>query len=565
MLRNHLEQLLNRWGQAQNPVLTASVEHCKDPRHGHFQTNMAMIHGKTLGRNPRELANEIVEFCKTDSQIESISVAGPGFINFTLKRDAILNALKGLQNDPSLGLAQAKNLSSIVIDYSAPNVAKPMHVGHIRSTILGEVLARILRAVGHKVIGDNHLGDWGTQFGMMILGYKRNPHIDPQNAIVAMENIYKEINAECKDNANTLEEAKQELVKLQNGDAENLRIWQLFRDLSQEEFDSVYNRLGVKFDVTLGESFYNPWLKDIVSDLLEKKIAVQSEGAVVIFFPENDALKDNPFLIQKADGASLYSTTDLATIQYRVREFKADRMIYVVDGRQQLHFQQLFAAARKWGYDKVVYEHAWFGSILGKDKKPFKTREGGVIKLKELLDEAESRALAILKEKRPDLSNDKAPHLARIIGLGALKYADLAQNRNLDYIFDWDKLLAFDGNTAPYLINAYVRTRSILRKAGSFATPESFDVEHDLDLELARKLLDFSDVVQLIATELRPHHLCVYLYELASLFHRFFENCPVLQAGRENLKWTRLALCSLTGDVLRKGLNLLSIETVEEM
>ncbi|MFH1066473.1 MAG: arginine--tRNA ligase [bacterium] len=569
-LLQRLEKKIAPWATQHCPDVSAPasgwVTPCQDPRFGHFQTNLAMVAAKQMKRNPREFAQELVAFCASDPWLEPPQIAGPGFVNLTFSREGIRQAFADLLKDLRLGVPEAEPKETCVVDFSSPNVAKAMHVGHIRSTILGDSLARLLRALGHKVVTDNHLGDWGTQFGKILLGYKQagSPTLDQQNAIAQMEEFYRTTHQACEKDDALLAQAREELLKLQSGDAENLRLWNLFRELSQKEFDAIYERLGVKFDYTLGESFYNPWLKEIAQELLEKGIAEKSQGATVVFFPGVKELEDKPFLIEKSDGAALYATTDLATIRYRVREFQPDAMIYVTDGRQQLHFNQLFHAARRWGYN-MRFEHAWFGSILGKDKKPLKTRDGSPIKLRELLDEAETRATAILQEKRPDLPAEKAVRLAKVIGIGALKYADLAQNRNLDYVFDWDKLLAFDGNTAPYLINAYVRTRSILRKAGAVEKSDVLQMEHELDFELTRKLIDFGDAVILAADELRPHHLCGYLYDLASLFHRFFEHCPVLQAGSEDLKQTRLRLCQKTGDVLAKGLNLLGIETVEEM
>lgn len=571
-LSKRLEKLVSSWAEKNCPEVLSSqdelIKPCQEAKFGHFQTNLAMVAAKKLKRNPRELAQEIVKHSASDPWLEPVQIAGQGFVNFTFSKKGTLAAFNEFLKDKHLGIPQADKPETSIVDFSSPNVAKSMHVGHIRSTILGWSISQLLRALGNKVVTDNHLGDWGTQFGKILLGYKKAgcPPLDSQNAIAQMEKFYQETHQACEKDEKLLEQARQELVKLQSGDKENLRLWQLFRDYSQKEFDVIYKRLGVSFDRTLGESFYNPWLKDVVVDLKKKGIAQESQGAIVIFFPGVKELEDKPFLIEKSDGAALYATTDLATIQYRAKEFHSDEMIYVTDGRQQLHFNQLFHAAKRWGYDNIRFEHAWFGSILGKDKKPLKTRDGTPLKLRELLDEAESRADAILKEKRPDLSEEKAKNLAKVIGIGAVKYADLMQNRNIDYIFDWDKLLAFDGNTAPYLINAYVRTRSILRK--SDAKPDlkkSLSAEHELDFDLMRKLIDFGDMVSLAAAELRPHYLCTYLYELASLFHRFFENCPVLKASSEELKNSRLVLCQFTGDILAKGLDLLGIEIVEEM
>lgn len=538
-----------------------------------------MAAARPLRRNPREVADELVRHCAADPALEPATIAGPGFVNFRFTRSALEEAAGRLLTDPGAAIDPAATARTIVVDFSGPNVAKEMHVGHIRSTILGDAIARILTALGHHVIRDNHLGDWGTQFGKMILGYKRAgcPALEPANAIAAMEEFYRTIHEASQHDPELLELARQELVKLQHGDPENTRIWQTFRDLSQAAFDAIYQRLDVRFDYTLAESFYNPWLNEVVDELLQRGIARESEGAVAVFHDpaqpqekspflvkNKDQWVDVPFLIRKKDGAALYATTDLATVRYRVREWKADEIIYVTDGRQQQHFAQLFDTCRRWGY-APVFHHVWFGAVLGSDGKPLKTRDGTPIKLRELLDEAEARAAAILRQKRPDWPEDKLSHAARIIGIGALKYADLCQNRNLDYTFDWDKLLAFDGNTAPYLLNAYVRTRSILRKAPVWPERAILKFVHQLEDDLARQIVAFSDVLHAVTVEYRPHLLCAYLYDTAALFHQFFEKCPVLKAETEALRASRLALCQLTGQTLRRGLELLGIETLEEM
>lgn len=568
-LLTFLEKRVEEWTKQNCPqvLIAGLVQPCKEARHGHFQTNVAMLAAKQMGKNPREVAQQVVEFFANDQDLNTPQIAGPGFVNFTFNPEAIERAFKDLVNDPHFGIPQAKKPQVCVVDYPSADIAKPLHVGHIRSLVQGESHYRVLKAVGHKVISDNHIGDWGTQFGKILLGYKRagRPEMKAETAMEKLESFYKTAHRECEADPELMNQARQELVKLQNGDEENIRLWKMFSELSQKECNVIYERFNVKLDYTLGESFYNPWLKEVVQELLDLGIARRSEGAVVVFFDDDEELKDHPFLIQKSDGASLYATTDLATVMYRKKEWNVDRLIYVMDGRQQLHCKQLKATARRWGYGDIQFDHAWFGTILGQDKKPLKTRSGESIKLHSLLDEAQERARAVLLEKRPDISEEKAQHLSKVIGIGAIKYADLAQNRNLDYVFDWNKLLAFDGNTAPYLINAYVRTRSILRKAGENGKGKPFKPVHDLDFELTRKLLDFGDVVTLVASELRAHHLCGYLYELASLFHRFFEHCPVMQAETESLKYTRLQLCDMAGSILARGLYLLGIQVVEEM
>jgi arginyl-tRNA synthetase len=472
----------------------------------------------------------------------------------------------------------------VVIDFSSPNVAKPMHVGHIRSTALGDSLARTLRLLGHRVVTDNHIGDWGTQFGMLIVGWKRDLDATAlkADALAEMERIYKRISSECKEHPATLEAARQELVNLQNGSEENLRIWHEMIRLSQAQFDDFYGRLGVKFDHTLGESFYNPQLKSVVEELRGKNIATESDGAVCVFSDgalppkedpflknEDGEVKPNPFLIQKSDGAANYGTTDLATLAYRLATWQPQEIIYVTDGRQQLHFRQLFATFRRWRPDvNVRLAHVWFGSILGEDGKPFKTRLGDTVKLSALLDEAVERALKIVSEKNSELPEATRREIARVVGIGAVKYADLLPNRQSDYVFSWDKMLALAGNTAPYLQYAYARIRSIFRKGGASAAGDAGSngllLAAPEELALARHLLNFGLVLEAVAEEYRPNYLCNYLYELSAHYARFYENCPVLKAeGIERA--TRLVLCDLTGRVLKQGLELLGIDVLEQM
>jgi arginyl-tRNA synthetase len=466
---------------------------------------------------------------------------------------------------------KAEQAHTIIVDFSSPNVAKPMHVGHIRSTILGDCLARTLRLLGHHVVTDNHIGDWGTQFGKLIVGWKRQLdrtalQTDP---IGELEKLYKSVNSACESDPAMLDAARQELVKLQMGDPENLAIWQEMIALSQHEFHAIYERLGVRFDHTLGESFYNPRLKSVVQELRDKGLARESEGAIAVFFDDLPELKSQPALIQKSDGAANYTTTDLATLQYRLETWHPDEIIYVTDGRQQLHFKQLFAIFSRWHPEaKTKLAHVWFGSILGEDGKPFKTRTGEVVKLADLLDEAEVRALNIVSEKNPAMPEAARLEVARIVGIGAVKYADLLPNRQTDYVFSWEKMLALNGNTAPYLLYAYARTRSIFRKSEepSSASPfeGGFAVRAPEEITLAKHLLNFGLVLEMVAAEFRPNYLCNYLYELAGYFARFWENCPVLKAeGIE--RTTRLTLCDLTGRVLKQGLDVLGIETSERM
>jgi len=579
---------------------TPYVRPCLDSRHGDFQTNAALVYGKQTKANPGEVARLLAEGIDLDDVAEKPEIAGPGFLNFRLKPEYLARQIAERWADGRLGVSHVSAPETIVVDYSGPNIAKEMHVGHLRSTVLGDALARIYCFLGHKVIADNHLGDWGTGFGMILLGYKREG--DPEKLRVDpfghLEAIYQKIQREAKTDESVREAAKRELVLLQQGDAENRKLWEQFRKYSLDALEVIYQRLGVQFDYTLGESFYNDMLSDVVANLLKRGIARESEGAVAIFSdgklaPKDDpflvsddgGFRDNPLLVRKSDGGYNYATTDLATIRYRHDQFHAQRVIYVVDGRQQMHFKQLFAAVRRWGYDDMKLEHVWFGTILGPDKKPMKTKEGDNVKLKALLAEAEERAGKIIADKlsaqqarleektggiAPEIRLEMAEHtraaLARVVGLGALKYADLAQNRNLDYVFSWEKLLAFDGNTAPYVQNAYVRIRAIFRKAGlEQAAKAAVKLIEPAELALARKLLDFADSVFLAAEEYRPHYLCLYLFELATLFHKFYESCPVLGAKGDDVRDSRLVLCDFTARTLRQGLNLLGIDVVEQM
>jgi arginyl-tRNA synthetase len=591
-------------------LAAVSVRPCAESRFGDYQTSAVMALAKQRRANPRQLATAVLAQLDVAEWCEPPEIAGAGFINFRLKPSAVFRCLEEAARGEHLFFRRAAVPRTIVLDFSSPNVAKAMHVGHIRSTILGDCLARVFRLLGHRVITDNHLGDWGTQFGMLLVGWKTQ--LDPAalqaDPIAELERVYREVNARCDPqlpgfDPATLERARAELVKLQRGDAENLAIWRQMIALSRRQFDAIYARLGVKFDHTLGESFYQPRLQATVEELRRLGIARESEGAIVIFFDDVPELKATPALIQKSDGAFNYMTTDLATLAYRLETWQPDEIIYVTDARQQLHFKQLFAAFRRWwavrqtqgqppecaaerppsdaaprtplpALPKLV--HVWFGSILGEDKTPLKTRSGGTIKLADLLDEAEERAFAVVSQKNPDLPETQRRDIARVVGLGAIKYADLLPNRQSDYVFSWDKLLSLTGNTAPYLQYAYTRIRSIFRKATSGRpddsespltpqpSPSQGALQHPAELALAKHLLNFGLVLETVAEDCRPNFLCNYLYELAGLFTAFYENCPVLKAD-PMARATRLLLCDLTARVLRQGLEALGIETTEQM
>ena len=550
-------------------VTSVLVRPCPEPKFGDYQTNALIGLAKRNQLNPREFAAQVVDKLALDDCCEPVEIAGPGFLNFRLKTEAISDALVSAANREHLFFRTAESPRTIVIDYSSPNVAKPMHVGHIRSTILGYTLAKAFRLLGHKVVTDNHIGDWGTQFGKLLVGWKEHLHKAALNAdaLAEMERLYKLVTSACDENDSVLSRARQELVKLQDGDEENLGIWREMIELSRHQFDEIYNRLKVDFDETLGESFYNDRLKGVVDELTGREIAEDSEGAKVVYFNDQKALKKHPAMVQKSDGAANYTTTDLATLEHRENSWQPSEVIYVTDGRQQLHFQQLFALYTRWKPEHTMkLNHVWFGAILGENCKPFKTRSGEIIRLSDLLNEAEQRAFDAVTEKNPDLPEADRREIARVVGIGAIKYADLSGNRQSDYVFSWDNMLALVGNTAPYLLYAYTRIRSIFRKLdGETVTPPaSFALGQAEEVTLAKHLLRFGLVLEQVIDECRPNFLCNYLYELAGHFGSFYENCPVLQAEGET-RAQRLALCELAGQVLQTGLETLGLETTERM
>ncbi|HZV35560.1 MAG TPA: arginine--tRNA ligase [Verrucomicrobiae bacterium] len=562
---------------------TVLVRPCPDPKFGDYQSNSLMALAKERKMNPRQLAADVLGKLDVSEWCEKVEIAGAGFLNFRLKHSALVASLESAVRGEHLFFQKTSQPLTVVIDFSSPNVAKPMHVGHIRSTILGDSLARTLRLLGHHVITDNHIGDWGTQFGKLIVGWKTllDRAALQKDPIGEMERLYKTINTASETDPAMQERARQELVKLQSGDAENLAIWREMITLSEVQFETIYRRLGVKFDHTYGESFYNPMLKGVVQELREKGIAQESEGAICVFSdgsspPKHDPFlkqedgewKPNPALVQKSDGAANYATTDLATVKFRLETWHPNEIVYVTDGRQQLHFQQIFAIFRRWHPEAhVKLAHVWFGSILGEDGKPFKTRAGETVKLADLLDEAEERAFKVVSEKNPELPEWQRKEIARVVGIGAVKYADLLPNRQSDYVFSWDKMLALNGNTAPYLQYAYARICSIFRKGGvemRDAGAKKISLNAPAEHALAKHLLNFGLVLEAVIEEYRPNFLCNYLYELAGLFARFYESCPVLKAEPAE-RASRLALCDLTAKVLRQGLEVLGIETLEQM
>ena len=548
------------------PPERGEVVAAADTRFGDYQSNAAMVLAKEAKTNPRQLAAKIAAAFDGGDICGAAEIAGPGFLNFRLKPDWVASRLAALAGDARCGVPPAPEPRRIVIDFSSPNIAKPMHVGHIRSTILGDALARVARLLGHEVVTDNHLGDWGTQFGKVLHGWKHlldRAALD-RDPIAEMTRLYREVNALEQTDPDVHRAAREELVKLQQGDPENRAIWQQLVDLSWAEFQDIYDRLGVRFDERLGESFYDPALGALVEKLLAGGIAQVSEGAVCIFFPDIPQLADKPCLIRKSDGGFLYATTDLATIEYRAERWDPHAVWYVTGAPQQLHFQQVFAAARRMGV-RTQLEHIAFGSILGEDHKLMKTRSGDNVALRDLIDEAESRARALIEEKNPELPAEEKERTARIVGIGAVKYAELSQHRMTDYVFSWSKMLSFQGNTAPYLQNAYVRVRSIFRKLGA-GPGEAHDMQltEPTELALAKKLLQFGEVVPLVLHEFRPNLLANHLFETANAFHTFYEACPVLKSDGIT-RHSRLVLCEATARVLKQGLELLGVDVPERM
>ena len=542
------------------------VGQAADTRFGDYQSNAAMVLAKEKKTNPRQLAAEILAKLDVSGIAQAPEVAGAGFLNFRLEDSFLAASVSQLAADPRLGVALAAKPKKILVDFSSPNVAKPMHVGHIRSTILGDCLVRVARFLGHEVTADNHIGDWGTQFGKVIYGWKHflDREALDKDAIAELVRLYREVTRLEETDEDIKRTAREELVKLQAGDPENLSIWKQTVELSWREFEKLYGLLDIQFDERLGESAYNDALAPLCAELEKRGIARVSDGALCIFFPEIPALDGKPAIVRKSDGGFLYATTDLATIDYRVNRWHPDAIWYVVGAPQALHFQQIFAAAKMMGIHGDL-RHIAFGSILGEDRKIMKTRSGENVGLSEVLHEAIERARKILAARTEALPPEEAESTARLIGLGAVKYAELSQNRLTDYVFSWDKLLAFEGNTAPYLQNAYVRICSIFRKAGEPADPAAkIQITDSAERSLAIKLLQYAETLPVVLEDFRPNILANYLYELANTYHSFYEACPVLKA-EPALRASRLVLSDLTARTLSHGLGLLGIRCPERM
>ncbi len=575
------------------------VKPAQDVRFGDYQANCAMPLGKQLRRNPRDVAADIVARLDLAAVTEPPEIAGPGFINLRLRGDWLASRLRLLAADERLGVEPTTSPRTFVVDFSSPNVAKPMHVGHIRSTIIGDSITRLLRFLGHRVVTDNHIGDWGTQFGMLIFGYKHllDEQVFAARPVEELARLYRvvnwlgeapaadELSARAADDLKlaklagrfadatelakyVTEESRLETARLHTGDAANRALWQSFMPHCLADLDRVYDRLGIHFDHHFGESFYDPMLPAVVEDLLTKGIAEESDGAICVFL---DAAREKPpCLIRKRDGAFLYATSDLATVKHRVEQFHPDAILYVVGQPQALHFQQFFEVARRWGYTNVEFSHVAFGTILGRDGKPFRTRAGGTVGLEPLLDEAVQRARRIVDENSSHLAESERQQVAEAVGLGAIKYADLSVNRASDYTFDWDRMMATQGNTATYLQYAYARIQSIFRKgdvdvAALRRDPPTVAIGEPAERALAVAITRLPETLEDAAAEYKPNVIAGYLYALAETFSSFYNTCLVLQADSATTRASRLVLCDLTARVLRQGLELLGIRTIDQM
>ncbi|WP_437881910.1 arginine--tRNA ligase [Pseudomonas sp. LRF_L74] len=548
------------------------VENTKDKSNGDFASNIAMMLSKQAGMKPRDLAEKLVAALPADDGIAKVEIAGPGFLNFFQNSDALAQRLEAALADTRLGVRKSGASQRTVVDLSAPNLAKEMHVGHLRSTIIGDGVARVLEFLGDEVIRQNHVGDWGTQFGML-LAYMQEQPVGSDAELSDLETFYRAAKKRFDDSAEFADRARELVVKLQAGDAECLRLWHRFNDISLSHCQALYDRLGVKLSMAdvKGESAYNDDLAKVIADLDAKGLLTESDGARCVFMEEFKNAEGNPLplIVQKAGGGYLYATTDLAATRYRANVLKADRALYFVDQRQALHFQMVFAAARLAGFvpPSMDLEHMGFGTMNGADGKPFKTRDGGTVKLVDLLEEAEQRAYALVKGKNPELDDAELRQIASAVGIGAVKYADLSKHRTSDYSFNFELMLSFEGNTAPYLLYAYTRVASIFRKLGKGVDEIGGRITLVADQEqaLAGKLAQFADVLNGIADKGTPHLLCAYLYDLAGLFSSFYENCPVLTAEDETTRNSRLRLAALTGRTLKQGLELLGLRTLERM
>ncbi|MEC7823345.1 MAG: arginine--tRNA ligase [Pseudomonadota bacterium] len=572
LLISRFSEALTSMGISDAPV---PVARSGRPEFGEYQFNGAMALAKTLKQKPRDIALQILEQVKLDDVASKLEIAGPGFINIHLRDDWLAEQCNAALDDARVGIP-AQQPQTVVVDYSSPNLAKEMHVGHLRTTIIGDAVVKLLEFLGHKVIRQNHMGDWGTQFGMLLahLSDKLSHNEVAETALSDLEDFYREAKVRFDEEDGFADRAREYVVKLQGGDAQCLALWKQFIDVSISHSEEVYDKLNVSLtrkDI-MGESAYNDDLANVVAELKEKGIAVEDQGAQVVFIPELADKEGNPavYIVQKSGGGYLYATTDLAAMRYRSGTLNADRTLILTDARQALHFKQTEIVGRKAGFMKPEqsYEHCPFGMMLGSDGKPFKTRSGGTVKLVELLDEAVERAAKLLAQRDTELSADELNAVARKVGIGAVKYADLSKNRTTDYMFNWDTMLSFEGNTAPYLQYAFTRVQSLFRKADVAPTQlsQAIHIEHPQEHALAVQLLQFEEQLAVVARDATPHVLCSYLYDLASHFMSFYEACPILKDDVDsNTRQSRLALSALVAKQLKQGLDLLGIETLDKM
>lgn len=580
VLREEIEQRAARaFVEAGLPAETpVRLQWAAKPEFGDLQINGVMAAAKQLGRNPRELAAAVLSSLHLEDLADAPDIAGPGFINIRLSQAAINQSLSDLARDPKLGLAAPVVVQRVVVDYSAPNLAKEMHVGHLRSTIIGDAICRALELKGHQVIRQNHIGDWGTQFGMLIAELQSQfdaEQIQQGISLADLEAFYRQSKRHFDEDEDFADLARRKVVELQSGDADCLLLWQRFIEASMVHAEAIYDKLNVGLSRAdaRGESAYNEDLQPLVQELLDSGIAVRDQGAVVVRLDELADKDGNPsvMIIQKADGGYLYATTDLAAIRYRVGQLQATRCLYFIDARQSLHMKQVFAVARKagWVNDSLELTHCPFGTMMGEDGKPFKTRSGDTVKLADLLDEAVQRAAAVVAEKNAALDATERQKVARVVGIGAVKYADLSKARNNDYRFSWDSMLSFEGNTAPYLQYAVTRIHSLFRRAQVHADAAQvceFHIEQPAERALALALMRFGEVVDQVVASAMPHELCTYLYDLSSRFTAFYEACPILKEGvAPEHRDSRLGLAAHTARVMESGLGLLGIETLEFM
>ena len=550
------------------------VERPRDPTHGDFSSNLAMVLAKSVKMPPRAFAEKLIAYIGAQNDVERIDIAGPGFINFTFSQAFIQKQLQTIWQSENCGVFTITEPQTVVVDYSSPNLAKEMHVGHLRSTIIGDAIVRVLELKGYHVIRQNHVGDWGTQFGMLLAHLQDQEAISGSVKLNDLESFYKAAKQRFDNEPDFADRARQQVVLLQSGDAHCLELWKKFISLSLAHCQEIYDRLGVSLtnqDVK-SESAYNELLPKVVEELRQQGLLIEHEGAQCVFLDEFKGKDDEPLpvIVQKKDGGFLYASTDLAAIQYRQKTLNADRVLYVVDARQSLHFQQIFAVAKKAHFAKptLQLEHVSFGMVLDKSGKPFKSRDGGVTKLVDLLDEAERRAKQLIQSRESSqFTEDELNSMASVLGISSIKYVDLSKNRTSDYMFDWDNMLSFEGNTAPYLLYAYTRVQSLFNKSGVNA----FDLNQEIlfdnanDMALAKQIMQFPEIVDAVSLKATPHLLCAYLYELAGTFSSFYEACPILNQENLELKMSRLKLASFTARVLKLGLGLLGIQTLQRM